>query len=119
MQKIDKILLKQISDIDKPLKGAYNIRKNGKSIERQDSQNIKIVSKENLADLKIASSATNLTNEPPFSLILSVSNLPFGLPPFSNDILYALLFLKTVASNCLDKALTTDAPTPCKPPDVL
>ncbi len=45
MEQIDKKLLKEISDIDGEIKGAYNIRKNGKGIERKVTENINIVTK--------------------------------------------------------------------------
>ena len=45
MEQIDKKLLKKISDIDGEIKGAYNIRKNGKGIERKVTENINIVTK--------------------------------------------------------------------------
>ena len=35
MEQVDKDLLKEISDIDGQIEGAYNIRKNGKGIERK------------------------------------------------------------------------------------
>lgn len=45
MDNIDKELLKEISDLEGTTKGAYNIRKNGKGIERQITENINIVTK--------------------------------------------------------------------------
>ena len=45
MEKIDLNLLKEIADIYDTPKGAYNIRKNGKGIERKVTENIDIVSK--------------------------------------------------------------------------
>lgn len=45
MDNIDKELLKEISDLEETPKGAYNIRKNGKGIERQITENINIVTK--------------------------------------------------------------------------
>lgn len=45
MDNIDKELLKKISDLEGTPKGAYNIRKNGKGIERQITENINIVTK--------------------------------------------------------------------------
>lgn len=45
MDNIDKELLKEISDLEGTPKGAYNIRKNGKGIERQITENINIVTK--------------------------------------------------------------------------
>ena len=40
-------------------------------------------------------------------------------PPFSNLHSYTLPSLLTCTSTQDDKALTTDAPTPCNPPDTL
>lgn len=45
MNKLDKKLLNIISGVDKKITGAYNIRKDGKSIERKTVQGINIVSK--------------------------------------------------------------------------
>lgn len=45
MEQVDKSLLKEISDIDGEIKGAYNIRKNGKGIERKVTDNVNIVTK--------------------------------------------------------------------------
>ena len=45
MEEIDAKLLKEISDIEDQIDGAYNIRKNGKGIERKVTENINIVTK--------------------------------------------------------------------------
>ena len=45
MEQLDEKLLKEIADIDGTLEGAYNIRKNGKGIERKVTENINIVTK--------------------------------------------------------------------------
>ena len=45
MDKIEKNLLKEIADIEKTPQGAYNLRTNGKKIERKTTANIDIVSK--------------------------------------------------------------------------
>ena len=45
MESLDKSLLKEIADIDGTIEGAYNIRKNGKGIERKITNNINIVTK--------------------------------------------------------------------------
>ncbi len=50
---IDKNLLKEISDIEETPKGAYNIRKNGKGIERQVTENINIVTKTDKSGIDI------------------------------------------------------------------
>lgn len=46
LNNIDNSLLSKISDIEKITDGAYNIRKNGKGIQRKSSENIEIVPKE-------------------------------------------------------------------------
>ena len=54
MDKIDKELLKTISDIDgEEIKGAYNIRKNGQGIERKITDNINIVTKTDVSGIDI------------------------------------------------------------------
>ena len=45
MENIDVELLKEISDIDGNIEGAYNIRKNGKGIERKITENVNILTK--------------------------------------------------------------------------
>ena len=45
MEQLDAKLLKEISDIDGEIKGAYNIRKNGQGIERKVTENIDIITK--------------------------------------------------------------------------
>ena len=53
MNNIDKELLKEIVDIDENINGAYNIRKNGKGIERKITENINIVTKEEVSGIDI------------------------------------------------------------------
>ena len=53
MNKIDKELLKQIANIEETPKGAYNIRKNGKGIERKITENIDIVTKKEASGIDI------------------------------------------------------------------
>ena len=53
MNNIDKELLKEIADIDGELTGAYNIRKNGKGIERKITENINIVTKKDVSGIDI------------------------------------------------------------------
>ncbi|MBE6022978.1 MAG: SufD family Fe-S cluster assembly protein [Cellulosilyticum sp.] len=48
-----KNLLKTIADIEGPIEGAYNIRSNGKGIERFSTDHIKIVSKEDKPGMDI------------------------------------------------------------------
>lgn len=50
---IDKELLSEISDYDGIRKGAYNIRKNGKGIERKVTENINIVTKTDKSGIDI------------------------------------------------------------------
>lgn len=50
---IDKGLLNEISNLDNIKKGAYNIRKNGKGIERQETENIKITTKKDKPGIDI------------------------------------------------------------------
>lgn len=45
MDNLDKKLLKEIAEMTETPKGAYNIRKNGKGIERQLTENVNIVTK--------------------------------------------------------------------------
>ncbi len=49
----DKSLLNEISNLENIKKGAYNIRKNGKGIERQETENIKIVTKKDKPGIDI------------------------------------------------------------------
>ncbi len=53
MDNVDLELLKEVADIDSTPKGAYNIRKNGKGIERQITENINIVTKEDKSGIDI------------------------------------------------------------------
>ena len=53
MDNIDKGLLKTISDIDGKIEGAYNIRKDGKGIERKITENVNIVSKTDVSGIDI------------------------------------------------------------------
>lgn len=53
MDNIDIGLLKQISDINGKITGAYNIRKNGKGIERNITENVNIVTKKDVSGIDI------------------------------------------------------------------
>lgn len=53
MNSIDKELLSKISDINGEIKGAYNIRKNGKGIERKVTENINIITKEDKSGIDV------------------------------------------------------------------
>lgn len=53
MDEIDKKLLKEISDTEGEYTGAYNIRKNGKGIERKITENINIITKKDVSGIDI------------------------------------------------------------------
>lgn len=53
MDNIQKNLLKEIADIEKTPMGAYNIRSNGKGIERHTTENINIITKEDKPGIDI------------------------------------------------------------------
>ena len=53
MDNLDNDLLNEISNLDNIKKGAYNIRKNGKSIEKKVTENVNIVSKEDSSGIDI------------------------------------------------------------------
>lgn len=53
INQVDKDLLNEISNYDDIKKGAYNIRKNGAGIERQETENIKIVTKKDKPGIDI------------------------------------------------------------------
>ena len=53
MEQVDKDLLKEISNIDGQIEGAYNIRKNGKGIERKVTENVNIVTKQDKRGIDI------------------------------------------------------------------
>ena len=53
MDNIDKNLLKEITGIDEEISGAYNIRKNGQGIERKITDNINIITKEDVSGIDI------------------------------------------------------------------
>ncbi len=53
MENIDKQLIEKISDGESNFEGAYNIRKNGKGIERKVTENINIMPKEDVSGINI------------------------------------------------------------------
>lgn len=53
MNNIEKELLKQISDLEDNLTGAYNIRKNGESVQRNITKNVNIETKKDLSGIDI------------------------------------------------------------------
>lgn len=50
---IDENLLNEVSNLENMKKGAYNIRKNGKGIERQVTENVNIVTKKDVSGIDI------------------------------------------------------------------
>lgn len=53
MDNLDKKLLKEIVNLDNDFSGAYNIRKNGKGIERKVTENINLITKEDVSGIDI------------------------------------------------------------------
>ena len=53
MDNIEKNLLRQIADIEETPMGAYNLRENGKKVERKTTANIDIVTKEDKDGINI------------------------------------------------------------------
>lgn len=53
LNKIDEQLLNEVSNIENMTKGAYNIRKNGKGIERQVTPNVNIITKKDVSGIDI------------------------------------------------------------------
>ena len=54
MDKIDNDLLQKIAEMkNETFEGAYNIRKNGKSVERKVTDNINIVTKQDVSGIDI------------------------------------------------------------------
>jgi len=53
LDNIDRELLKSIADLEDTPEGAYNIRKNGKGIERRVTENVNIVTKEDVSGIDI------------------------------------------------------------------
>lgn len=53
MEKIDEGLLNEISDLTNLKAGAYNIRKNGKGIERKSNENVEIIPKQDVSGIDI------------------------------------------------------------------
>ena len=68
--------------------------------------------------MKIVGSGLNLTSVPVESDSPMMCNSSLGFP-FSNCWKYFLPLRLTVTSKCSDKAFTTEAPTPCNPPETL
>lgn len=53
MNKMEQDLLKTISDIEGKIEGAYNIRENGKGIQRQVTENVDIVTKTDVSGIDV------------------------------------------------------------------
>ena len=53
LNQIDEHLLNEVSNLENITKGAYNIRKNGKGIERQVTENVNIVKKKDVSGIDI------------------------------------------------------------------
>ena len=53
LNEIDEQLLGEISNLENITKGAYNIRKNGKGVERQVTENVNIVTKKDVSGIDI------------------------------------------------------------------
>lgn len=53
MDKIDEELLNEVSNLENLKNGAYNIRKNGKGIERKVTENVNIITKEDKSGIDI------------------------------------------------------------------
>ena len=53
INKIDKQLLNEVSNLENITKGAYNIRKNGEGVERKVTENVNIVTKTDKSGIDI------------------------------------------------------------------
>ena len=53
LNQIDEQLLSEVSNLENITKGAYNIRKNGKGVERQVTENVNIVTKKDVSGIDI------------------------------------------------------------------
>ena len=75
------------------------------------------------SEAKMSVSGQNVTEVPEVRVRAGVSpvteSLLFTLPPSTNSIPWRLPLRSISRINRLDRALTTDTPTPCKPPDTL
>ena len=72
----------------------------------------------NLVEEKISFDGKNTILVPVF-FVFPISFKGFKEFPSLKVIEYSLLFLKILRSNFSERALTTDTPTPCKPPETL
>ncbi len=53
LNEIDEQLLSEVSNLENITKGAYNIRKNGKGVERQVTENVNIITKKDVSGIDI------------------------------------------------------------------
>ena len=75
MDNIEKNLLKSIADIEKIPQGAYNIRTNGKSTDRQITENINIVTKQDKPGIDIIIKENTKNESVHIPVILTQSGL--------------------------------------------
>ena len=75
MNNIEKNLLKTIADIEKTPIGAYNIRANGKGIERQTTENINIITKQDKPGIDIIIKENTKNESVHIPVILTQSGL--------------------------------------------
>lgn len=75
MDNIEKNLLKTIADIEKTPIGAYNIRANGKGIERQTTENINIITKQDKPGIDIIIKENTKNESVHIPVILTQSGL--------------------------------------------
>ena len=69
--------------------------------------------------VKILLSGVNVTFVPFLLSTLPISFSGLTASPLLKSILYSLPSLKIFSSSLFDRALTTETPTPCKPPETL
>ena len=78
------------------------------------------VSKTNVISPKVSSAGIKLTSVPCSSSLHSPIFVKcFVVVPFANSTSYTPPFFHIFVFSHTDSALTTDTPTPCKPPDIL
>ncbi|MEG2348170.1 MAG: SufD family Fe-S cluster assembly protein [Clostridia bacterium] len=105
MDNIDKQLLRVIADIYEPLTGAYNIRKNGKGIERKTTDNINIVTKTDKPGIDVIVKQNTKNETVHIPVILTQSGY--------NDIVYNDFYIGknadvTIIAGCGIHNCTTD-----------
>lgn len=80
MDNLDKSILEEIADLHGTPQGAYNIRKNGKGVERKSTENISIVTKEDKPGIDIIIKANTKNESVHIPVILTETGL--------NDMVY-------------------------------